>query len=166
LESIRGELGFRSCLHTAEKLINPWSNWPVVMGISHRHYAERMAENLRNRGLRGKIVLGNHGTPDLALHKETEIWEVLADGNIRTLLINPTDFGLHTDPVVYTLGFLPEWPKEWVKPGAGALGPVLRYHLAFQRYAAGQVPDPASGMAGLDEMLDGHLHSMSGNESL
>ena len=161
LEPMRNELGFRSCLHTAEKLVNPWSNRPVVLGISHRHYAERMAENLRKRKLRGKIVLGNHGTPDLVLHKETEILEVLADGSLRTLHIRPADFGLAPDPGVYAVGFLPEWPKEWAKPGRGAFGPVLRYHLAFLRYAAETVPDLASGMEGLDEMLDGHLHSKS-----
>jgi anthranilate phosphoribosyltransferase len=39
LREIRGQLGFRSCLHTAEKLLNPWTGSPLIRGISHRHYA-------------------------------------------------------------------------------------------------------------------------------
>ena len=146
LREIRKELGFRSCLHTAEKLLNPWPERPVVLGISHRHYAERMAENLRRRGLIGKIVLGNHGTPDLALHKETEVWEVLHGGEIRMIQIHPSDMGLQPESEVYTLGFFPKWEEELMREGFGALGPVLLYHAAFLRYAAGEVAEPKEGV--------------------
>ncbi len=140
LRQIRSELGFRSCLHTAEKLLNPWPEKSVVLGISHRHYAERMAANLQRRGMTGKIVLGNHGTPDLALHKETEIWEVLPGGEIRMIHVHPGDLGLQPDSGVYSLGFFPKWGEELAREGFGILGPVLSYHMAFLRYAAGEAP--------------------------
>jgi len=145
LRQIRKELGFRSCLHTGEKLVNPWADKPVVLGISHRHYAERMAENLRRRGMTGKIVLGNHGTPDLALHKETEIWEVLPGGEIKMIHVHPGDLGLQPDSGVYSLGFFPKWKDELAQAGFGALGPVLSYHVAFLRYAAGEVSSVREG---------------------
>ncbi len=146
LQQIRRELGFRSCLHTAEKLLNPWPEKPLVLGISHRHYAERLAENLRRRGLTGKIVLGNHGTPDLVLHKETEIWEVLPGGEVRVLHLHPEDMGLQPDPTVYSLGFFPKWREEYAREGFGALGPVLLYHAAFLRYVAGEASEPKKGL--------------------
>ena len=152
LRQIRAELGFRSCLHTAEKLLNPWQNKPLVLGISHRHYAERLAENLRRREMTGKIVLGNHGTPDLVLHKETEIWEVLPGGEIRMIHIHPEDLGLHPDSGVYSLGFFPNWKDELTQEGFGVLGPVLSYHMAFLRYAAGEVASLRAGLVPLSEL--------------
>ena len=84
-----------------------------------------------------KIVLGNHGTPDLVLHKETEVHEVLPDGTIRTVFFHPEMLGLKPDAAVYSLGGLAQWAGELAKPGFGALGPVLEYHLAFLRYVTG-----------------------------
>ena len=144
LRKTRGELGFRSCLHTAEKLLNPWADKPIVLGISHRHYAERMADHFARRGRTAKIILGNHGTPDLVLHKETEVWEVLPGGTIRTVYFHPAQLGLAPDAAVYSLGAFAEWPAELAKPDHGALGPVLAYHLAFLRYVAGGETHAAS----------------------
>ena len=62
--------------------MNPWPASPILLGISHKHYALRMAATLAAQGLRGRILLGNHGTVDLVLHKETEIVTVGADGAI------------------------------------------------------------------------------------
>ena len=145
LRRLRGELGFRSCLHTAEKLLTPWTDRPLVLGISHRHYAERLTDHLARRGLTAKILLGNHGTTDLVLHKETEVWEVLRGGEVRTAFFHPGELGLAPDPSIYALGALPEWPAELAKPGHGALGPVLDYHLAFLRYVAGELSHPRDG---------------------
>lgn len=142
LRGLRGELGFRSCLHTAEKLLNPWPRLPLVLGISHRHYAERMSDHFARRGQKAFIVLGNHGTPDLVLHKETEVWEVGGDGAVRTVSFHPGELGLAPEPGIYTLGAFADWARELESPGCGALGPVLDYHLAFLRYVAGQVSHP------------------------
>ena len=155
LREIRKELGFRSCLHTAEKLLNPWPEKPVVLGISHRHYAERMAENLRRRGLTGKIVLGNHGTPDLALHKETEVWEALPGGEVRMMHVHPADMGLQPESEVYSLGFFPKWAEEMKCENFGALGPVLLYHAAFLRYVAGEVSEPKKGLVSFSQLGGG-----------
>ncbi len=152
LRQIRSELGFRSCFHTAEKILSPWQNAPLVLGISHRHYAERLAENLQRRGMTGKIVLGNHGTPDLVLHKETEIWEVLPGGEIRMIHFHPEDLGLYPDSGVYSLGFFPKWKDELVQEGFGVLGPVLSYHTAFLRYAAGEVSGLREGFVPWSEL--------------
>jgi anthranilate phosphoribosyltransferase len=158
LRKIRGELGFRSCLHTAEKLLNPWADKPLVLGISHRHYADRMADHFARRGMAAKIMLGNHGTTDLVLHKETEVWEVLPGGAIRTVFFHPDELGPNMqkpDASVYSLGFFAQWGEELAKPGFGALGPVLEYHLAFLRYAAGAASPPGDGAPAVHPMVHG-----------
>ncbi len=146
LARLRGELGFRSCLHTAEKLLNPWPDKPLILGISHRHYAERMSDHLARRGMAAKIVLGNHGTPDLVLHKETEVWEVLPGGEIRTTFFHPDELGLAPDASQYSLGAFASWEEELQKPGQGGLGPILDYHEAFLRYVAGEISHPRESL--------------------
>jgi hypothetical protein len=157
LARIRSELGFRSCLHTAEKLLNPWADKPLVLGISHRHYAERMSDHFARRGMQAKIVLGNHGTPDLVLHKETEVWEVLPGGATRTLTFNPGELGLEPDASLYSLGSFAQWETELPKPGHGALGPIIEYHKAFLRYAAGLSPHPGESSGALKNGAERHV---------
>jgi anthranilate phosphoribosyltransferase len=147
LDALRGELGFRSCLHTAEKLVNPWPASPVLLGISHKHYALRMAGTLRALGLRGRILLGNHGTVDLVLHKETEMVSVGPDG-IREESVSPAELGLTLSSDVYSLARFVDW-GEWLKDpkGSGAgLDQVILYHEAIFLWAAGAAPDPAAGL--------------------
>jgi anthranilate phosphoribosyltransferase len=146
LRKIRRELGFRSCLHTAEKLFNPWTDKPVVLGISHKNYLARLADHFAGRGMAAKIVLGNHGTPDLVLHKETEVCEVLPGGEIRTVFFHPGTLGLKPEAAVYSQTFFPRWGEELAKPGFGTLGPVLEYQLAFFRYVLGTTAGAQAGM--------------------
>jgi anthranilate phosphoribosyltransferase len=167
LRKIRGELGFRSCLHTAEKLLNPWTDKTLVLGISHRHYADRLADHLARRGLTAKIVLGNHGTTDLVLHKETEVWEVLPGGAVRTVFFHPDDLAPNVpkpDAAVYSLGFFAQWGEELAKPGHGLLGPVLDYHLAFFRYVTGTASHPRDAVPQLVPQSTPHStpHSADG----
>lgn len=175
LDDLRSHLGFRSCLHTAEKLVNPWPASPILLGISHKHYALRMAATLAAQGMRGRILLGNHGTVDLVLHKETEIVIVGADGSITEASVSPAALGLDIPSDIYSLGKFPQW-REWLlamgpdagaaaagAAGAGAvdarvagsapeargngLRKAIQYHLAVLLWAAGIADDAAAGLA-------------------
>ena len=79
LRPVRKELGFRSILNTLEKLLRPWSTCPVVVGISHDTFSERLCHVLFALGApRGAVVQGNHGTCDLTLGEkpmETTVWD-------------------------------------------------------------------------------------------
>ncbi len=124
LAGLRAELGFRSCLHTAEKLIQPWPEAPVLLGISHRHYADRLAAAMQFQGLHGVIALGNHGTVDLVLHKPTEVVRVRPAG-VDTHFIAPDMGGLKPDGSIYSLARFAEWPAfmqgSWPQGFADAL---------------------------------------------
>ncbi len=168
LDDLRSHLGFRSCLHTVEKLVNPWPASPMLLGISHKHYALRLAGTLAAQGLRGKILLGNHGTIDLVLHKETELVSVGAAVNagtatttvpqIREETVSPADLGLELSSDVYSLGKFSQW-REWLLAMAGpdaaqapeardnGLRRAVQYHLAVLLWAAGAAENPKAGMA-------------------
>src|SRR5690606_36253133 len=129
---------------TAEKLVNPWPAAPMLLGISHKHYALRMGAAMAALGLEGSILLGNHGTVDLVLHKETEMVSVRG-GDIREESVSPSALGLALSPEVYSLGKFGEW-ERWLaepgSPGADALEQVILYHLAVFLWASGAAPDP------------------------
>lgn len=152
LDTLRGELGFRSCLHTAEKLVNPWPGSPLLLGISHKHYALRMASTMASLGMRGKVLLGNHGTVDLVLHKETEMVSVDA-GGIREEAVSPADLGLTLASDIYSLGRFQEW-GEWLKDPDGPLAQAVHYHLAVFLWAAGAASDPAAGLSAARSALN------------
>jgi anthranilate phosphoribosyltransferase len=156
LDDLRSHLGFRSCLHTAEKLVNPWPASPILLGISHKRYALRMASTLAAQGLRGKILLGNHGTVDLVLHKETEIVSVGPEASaIREETVSPSALGLELSADVYSLGKFPQW-REWLlamaDPAAApeardnGLRRAVHYHLGVLLWAAGAAESPADGL--------------------
>jgi anthranilate phosphoribosyltransferase len=147
LDDLRAQLGFRSCLHTVEKLVNPWPGVPMLLGISHRHYALRLAQAMAALGLQGGIVLGNHGTVDLVLHKETEVFSVDAAGGIREESLSPGDLGLAPAPEVYSLAKLPEWGAWLAGSGDHGLRQAVRYQLAFFLWAGGAAPDPRAALA-------------------
>jgi anthranilate phosphoribosyltransferase len=165
LDALRSQLGFRSCLHTAEKLINPWPASPLLLGISHKHYALRMAQTMANLGLHGKVLLGNHGTVDLVLHKETEIVSVAPSATgadlVREESVAPEALGLEIPSDIYSLGKFPHW-GEWLEAMGGSgpsdavnlgtprdngLRKAIQYHLAVLLWAAGAARDPAAGLA-------------------
>ena len=153
LDGLRGQLGFRSCLHTAEKLINPWPASPVLLGISHKHYALRMAATLARQGMAGRILLGNHGTVDLVLHKETEMVSVAAAGTIVEETLSPAGLDLEIPSDVYSLAKFPQW-AEWIgamsaeTPEArdNGLRRAIHYHVGMLLWAAGAAPDARAGL--------------------
>lgn len=135
-DALRHELGFRSCLHTVEKLVNPWPQAPLILGISHKQYAERMAETLRANGRTGFIVLGNHGTADLVLHKPTEVVQVTKDA-VVDLMVDPSMAGLKPDSSLYSLGAFKEW-QVWLQTTLPAgFNDALVLQTAFMAFCSG-----------------------------
>ena len=107
-----------------------------------------MAGTLASLGLDGRILLGNHGTVDLVLHKETEMVTVRG-GDIREESVRPADLGpgprlRRLQPgAVRRLGGVAQGSRL---AGGAALEQVILYHLAVFLWAAGAAPDPAAGL--------------------
>jgi anthranilate phosphoribosyltransferase len=113
-DRLRKELGFRSCLHTLEKLLNPWKNDVMLLGISHKKYAERMLRSLKNKGhRRARIVLGNHGTVDLAFHKRTVCLDLIDTEDFQMKEVEPfptpEELGFSLPTSLYAVSQFENW---------------------------------------------------------
>lgn len=113
LRRIRAELGFRSILNTLEKLLRPWTTCPVVVGISHDTFSERLCHVLHGLGApRGAVVQGHHGTCDLTFGEkplETTLW----DGDtVRDRTVVVSDLFPGADPSLLLLGGLEAWHSQ------------------------------------------------------
>ncbi len=151
LAGIRQELGFRSILNTVEKLLRPWETAPVVVGISHDTFSERLCHVLNALGApRVAVVRGNHGTCDLGFgEKPTEIHS-LADGVVRESLVGAADFPWKTDPSALLVSSLDSW-KERLADGSSPLwGMVLSQAAFFHSVATGSaLPESVNLVASL-----------------
>lgn len=113
LREIRSQIGFRSILNTLEKLLRPWEEVPVVVGISHDTFSERLCHVLAKLGApRGAVVQGNHGTCDLNLGEkptETTVWEGDA---VADLPVGVDAEAWGTGGAVHLVGSLGQWPEQ------------------------------------------------------
>ncbi|MCQ6563082.1 anthranilate phosphoribosyltransferase [Paenibacillus mendelii] len=124
LRSIRIELGMRTVLNTAEKLID-YSHSPfLVFGIYHNTVSARMAQLATNlEYTRALIVQGMEGSEDLFIERPTRTY-LVTDGESKLHMIDPDTYGLETP--------LPkmEWtPAEQLRVSESVL--QGRGHLAF-----------------------------------
>lgn len=151
LAPIRQELGFRSILNTVEKLLRPWETAPVVVGISHDTFSERLCHVLNALGApRVAVVRGNHGTCDLGLgEKPTEV-HAFADGMVREVLVGATDFPWKTDPSVLLVSSLDSWRGQLSDETSPLWGAVLAQAAFFHSIATGSpLPESVNLVASL-----------------
>ncbi|MDF2723993.1 MAG: anthranilate phosphoribosyltransferase [Paenibacillus sp.] len=103
LRPIREELGMRTVLNTAEKLINYARSPYLVFGVYHNTVFDRLARLLIKLEYRkALIVQGPEGSEDLFIDRPTRTYKV-EDGQFQLHVIDPEAFGLDTP--------LPD--KEW-----------------------------------------------------
>lgn len=98
LRSIRVELGMRTVLNTAEKLVD-YSHSPYLLfGVYHNTVFERMAKLSERLGYeRALIVQGTEGSEDLYIERPTRTYYV-QDGEASLQIIDPDTYGLETTP--------------------------------------------------------------------
>lgn len=131
LSAIRKELGFRSILNTVEKLLRPWETAPVVVGISHETFSERLCHVLNALGApRGAVVRGHHGTCDIGFgEKPTEFnfWqgEDVSAGGIAADL-----FPWESQASVLLVSSFDEW-EGWIENEDSALWGMIRAQASF-----------------------------------
>ncbi len=96
LRSIRIELGMRTVLNTAEKLIDFAHSPYLIFGVYHNTVFERMAKlagNLQYK--KALIVQGAEGSEDLFIERPTRTYFV-ENGESHLSMIDPDAYGLET----------------------------------------------------------------------
>lgn len=131
LAALRTELGFRTILNTLEKLLRPWETAPVVVGISHDTFSERLCHVLHGLGAPGGMVVrGHHGTCDLAFGEKPTPCHVWEGGRISQTEIGTDSFPWPHQGSVLLLSSLDSWP-QWLADEASALWGMIRAQAAF-----------------------------------
>jgi len=93
VQPIRKSLDFRTAFNILGPLANPAGVKAQVMGVADAELIERIAESLRMLGARRAMVVHGQGMDEISLLGKTKIVE-LRDGEIATLELDPTDYGI------------------------------------------------------------------------
>jgi anthranilate phosphoribosyltransferase len=157
LRSIREELGMRTILNTAEKLID-YSHSPyLVFGVYHNTVFERIAKLSQQLAYRkALIVQGAEGSEDLFIERPTRTY-LVENGQARLHVIDPDRFGLET-PVPDMTWTAAEQLRtaEAVLQGSGHLAFANQTLLngAVRMQLAGRVESVEEGLYVCKDMLD------------
>lgn len=94
VRNVREEIGVRTFLNTAEKILNLADASSVMMGVFHRTVIDVNAAVLRSLGYnKAFIVQGAEGSEDLPIHRKSFIYEVTKE-SILTFDVDPNEYGL------------------------------------------------------------------------
>ena len=97
LHGIREELGMRTLLNTAEKLIDYSCSPYLVLSVFHNTVIDRLARLVTRLGYRKTLIVqGVEGSEDVFIHRPTRIHTV-EDGHCELDLLDPEMYGLDTE---------------------------------------------------------------------
>lgn len=92
--AIRKELGFRTVFNILGPLTNPATPTMQLLGVYDEYLIEPLARVLSNLGVkRGMVVYGRDKLDEISMSSPTAVCEI-NDGEFRSYVIAPEDFGL------------------------------------------------------------------------
>ncbi|MDO3411625.1 anthranilate phosphoribosyltransferase [Saccharibacillus sp. CPCC 101409] len=108
LHGIREELGMRTLLNTAEKLVDYACSPYLVLSVFHNTVIDRLARLTSRLGYRRTLIVqGVEGSEDVFVHRPTRI-HIVENGRCELDLLDPEMYGLDTQ--------LPEEEASWTAP--------------------------------------------------
>ncbi|MCV9948211.1 anthranilate phosphoribosyltransferase [Paenibacillus sp. BT-177] len=94
LRPIREELGLRTVLNTAEKLVDYGSSPYIVFGVFHNTVFDKTAKVMQNLNYRRALIIqGSEGSEDLFIDRPTRTY-LFANGEVSLQVIDPEMYGL------------------------------------------------------------------------
>jgi len=131
LSGLRKELGFRSILNTVEKLLRPWETAPVVVGISHDTFSERLCHVLFALGAaRGAVVRGHHGTCDLGFGEKPTSFNAWNGADVTESVIEASAFPWEANASTLLVSAFDSWPAL-LSDESSVLWGMVRAQAAF-----------------------------------
>ena len=95
LRRLREEIGVRTLINTAEKLINPAGARRLLVGVNHASAMQRLGSMPLAPGLEKLVVVqGLDGSEDLPVHKASTALVLAKGKRKRTLAMDPFSLGL------------------------------------------------------------------------
>lgn len=99
----RKELGIPTVFNILGPLANPARPQAAAIGVADDRMHLVMAEVLANRGVDGFVFRGDDGLDEITLSSTTSILSI-GNGEIRSDLVDPLDFGISRAPVTDLVG--------------------------------------------------------------
>jgi len=154
----RRELGFRTVFNVLGPLTNPLSAERQLMGVYDRSLTHKLAEVLLQlQTRRAMVVHGLDGLDEISTSAPTQVSEVV-DGQIRSYMIDPADYGLPTASLDAISGGTPEENADIIKnilQGAqGARRDLVLLNAAAALVVAGKAEDIKEGLKIAAESID------------
>ncbi len=154
----RREIGIRTIFNALGPLTNPAGAQAQVLGVYSPALTEPLAHVLKNFGThRAFIVHGEDGLDEITTTTTTQVSE-LADGEVNTYTLDPTELGI---PTVQSSDLKGGTPAENAEMTLGVLrgeeGPkrdIVLLNAAAAIVAGGRVEDITAGLAVAAESID------------
>ncbi|OHQ56978.1 anthranilate phosphoribosyltransferase [Corynebacterium sp. HMSC070H05] len=93
VQQVRRALGVSTLFNTMGPLLSPARPEFQIMGIANPALGQVIAETMRELGRNRALVVHGAGTDEIAVHGETEVWE-LKDGEITHYTVTPEELGV------------------------------------------------------------------------
>ena len=93
VQQVRKTLGVSTLFNTMGPLLSPARPEFQIMGIANPKLGQVIAETMRELGRNRALVVHGAGTDEIAVHGETEVWE-LKDGEITHYTVTPEELGV------------------------------------------------------------------------
>lgn len=93
VQQVRKALGVSTLFNTMGPLLSPARPEFQIMGIANPKLGQVIAETMRELGRNRALVVHGAGTDEIAVHGDTEIWE-LKDGEITHYTVTPEELGV------------------------------------------------------------------------
>ncbi|OYD07082.1 anthranilate phosphoribosyltransferase [Paludifilum halophilum] len=157
IRPLREELGFRTLLNTAEKLIR-FSDAPyMAIGVFHKTAFDKMTEILTHIGVHsGIIVQGTEGSEDLPVDRRSRA-AILRKGRCETMIFDPDSYGLkkRMPNIEWTAKRQAQTISE-VLQGSGepAYRNMVLLNSAVRLWTAGRAESPEEGLERACHTLD------------
>jgi anthranilate phosphoribosyltransferase len=157
LRPIREQLGMRTVLNTAEKLIDYGSSPYLAFGVYHNTVFDRLARLLTKLNYRKSIIVqGSEGSEDLFIDRPTRTY-VVEQGNATLHVVSPEAWGLDT-PVPekdWTVAAQVEATQAVLKGEAdmGLINQVV-LNAAYRLHHAGRVDSVEEGLYTCKALLE------------
>ena len=154
----RRELGFRTVFNVLGPLTNPLSAERQLMGVYERSLTHKLAEVLLQlKTRRAMVVHGLDGLDEISTSAPTQVSEVV-DGQIRSYMIDPADYGIPAADLHDISGGTPEENADIIQSilhgNRGARRDLVLLNAAAALVVAGKAENIKEGLKLAAESID------------
>ena len=119
---VRKAMGIRTLFNILGPLVNPSAPEVMLLGVYTPSLIDTIANALTLTGVKRAWVVHGSGLDEIALHGDTQVTEI-NDGELKSLTVSPTDFGLDNYSLEDIKGGTPQENAEAIKAILAGKGP-------------------------------------------